>query len=456
MAGHMDESTKRPLKVFLCHASGDKLVVHDLYQSLIAEGWIEPWLDEEKLLPGQDWRIAIEKAVEDSDVVIVCLSNASVSKEGFVQKELRYASDIALEKPEETIFLIPLRLEECNVPRGLRSLQRVDLFEDHGFAMLLRSLKSRADKIEVKPEGDDTDGEPPKPPIPTKPGPQPTDRRSCYIYIIFSLIALSVVALFRPEIQALFRPPTITASPPLTSTATMVTSLHTTPTSITTPTKTPSQCKLPGTSNVFIVDQYYKPKQYMGDTGDIRKVAGGTPNPIQFEYITNGEGPHEWEYKYINMESNLNPAQFVGIMFIDSAGPGGTDPNNGYDLRGYKLIKWEARSIQGSVNVEFVIGGVTWNWDEQTKKMISAPYPDSIKSPISLLKPMLTPQWQEFEFVFRNEVEEEFLKCVVGVFGWVITWGDNGVKSIRNTDGIIIPENPKIFGIEIRNIRYEK
>lgn len=36
----------------------------ELYQKLRAESWIEPWLDEEELYPGQDWNMEIEKAVE--------------------------------------------------------------------------------------------------------------------------------------------------------------------------------------------------------------------------------------------------------------------------------------------------------------------------------------------------------------------------------------------------------
>ena len=223
------------------------------------------------------------------------------------------------------------------------------------------------------------------------------------------------------------------------------------------PTST-KECKSPGASNSFNVEQYYKPKQYMGDTGDIKKVAGGTPNPIQFEYTTNGDGPHQWENKYINMESNLNPAQFAGIMFIDSAGPGGTDPSNGYDLRGYRSIKWEARSAEDDIDVEveFVIGGVVWNWDEQTKRIIPAPYPDSIKSTISMGKHTLTPEWKVFEFVIQNKLEENSFQCVVGAFGWVITWGDNEVNWVLNDDGVSVAENPKTFEIEIRNIRYEK
>jgi hypothetical protein len=137
---------KRPLKVFLSYASQDKPVVHDLSRRLSDERWIETWLDVKRLLPGQDWRIKIEEAVEDSDIVIICLSSNSVTKEGYVQKELRYAREIALEKPEEAIFLVPLRLDECEVPRGLRFLQWVDYFgerKDESYTALIESLKLR-------------------------------------------------------------------------------------------------------------------------------------------------------------------------------------------------------------------------------------------------------------------------------------------------------------------------
>ncbi len=111
----MLDSTQRHLKVFLCHASADKPTVRELYHQLNAEGWIDAWLDEIKLLPGQEWDMEIEKAVEDADVVIVCISTRSVDKEGHVQKELRYVLNIADEKPEGSIFVIPLKLDDCIV-----------------------------------------------------------------------------------------------------------------------------------------------------------------------------------------------------------------------------------------------------------------------------------------------------------------------------------------------------
>jgi hypothetical protein len=144
----MHDSASRSLRIFLCHSSNDKPTVRELYQKLSAEGWMDVWLDEEKLLPGQDWDFEIDRALDTSDAVIVTLSTASVSTEGYVQKELRFALDIALEKPEGTIFILPVRLDDCEQPRKLRSIQGIDYFpsdrRELAYARLRRSLESRA------------------------------------------------------------------------------------------------------------------------------------------------------------------------------------------------------------------------------------------------------------------------------------------------------------------------
>ena len=51
--------------------------------------------------------------------------------------------DIADQQPEGMIFLIPIRIEECNVPERLRHLQWVDLFEKGGLGKLKRALRHR-------------------------------------------------------------------------------------------------------------------------------------------------------------------------------------------------------------------------------------------------------------------------------------------------------------------------
>jgi hypothetical protein len=80
-------------------------------------------------------------------VVAVCLSRASTTKEGFVQKEIRYALDELDSRPTGTILIVPVRLEDCDVPVRLRSWQWVDLFEEPGFDRLVSSLNAIAGSI---------------------------------------------------------------------------------------------------------------------------------------------------------------------------------------------------------------------------------------------------------------------------------------------------------------------
>ena len=140
----------RRLRVFLCHASADKSAVRDLCRRLRSDG-IALWLAEEDLLPGQDWQLEIPKAVRSSDAVIICLSSRAVTKAGYVQKEIKYALDVAEEQPEGAIFLIPLRLGRCEVPKRLRRWQWVDLFQEKGYERLLRALRERADHHQPTP-----------------------------------------------------------------------------------------------------------------------------------------------------------------------------------------------------------------------------------------------------------------------------------------------------------------
>ena len=48
-------------QIFLCHASEDKAQVRKVYQCLKRIDGFEPWLDEEDLLPGQDWGLVIPR-----------------------------------------------------------------------------------------------------------------------------------------------------------------------------------------------------------------------------------------------------------------------------------------------------------------------------------------------------------------------------------------------------------
>lgn len=104
--------------------------------------FVDPWLDEKELLPGQDWELEIKKAVKASDIVAVCLSHQA-SRPGYLHKEISYALDAAYEQPEGAIFVIPLLLESCEVPLRLAKWQWINLSEEGAYQQLIRAIDAR-------------------------------------------------------------------------------------------------------------------------------------------------------------------------------------------------------------------------------------------------------------------------------------------------------------------------
>jgi len=131
----------KKLLIFLSHASEDKPKVRNLCKRLREDGF-DPWLDKERLLPGQDWNLEIEKALRASDAILLCFSSLSVAKEGYIQREYKRAMKYLEEKPEGAIFVIPVRLDDCELPHFIREIQWVDYPADYD--RLLKSLQLRA------------------------------------------------------------------------------------------------------------------------------------------------------------------------------------------------------------------------------------------------------------------------------------------------------------------------
>ena len=135
-------------RIFLAHANEDKPRVKDLYHRLKADGF-SPWLDSEDLIPGQNWRTEIPKAIKSAAIFLACLSSQSINKHGYVQQELRRALSAYGDRPPGKIYLIPARLDDCQIPElefpelglKLRDLHWVDLFEADGFQKLVKAVQ---------------------------------------------------------------------------------------------------------------------------------------------------------------------------------------------------------------------------------------------------------------------------------------------------------------------------
>lgn len=135
---------KKP-RIFIAYASEDLEAVKKIYAGLKAHGFC-PWLDRKKLLPGQNWPRAIEAAIESSDYFVACFSRRSVMKHGTFQTELRFAIDCASRVPADDIFLIPVRLDDCELPRWMaRRLQYLNMFPDWkaGLQRLVKALSKQ-------------------------------------------------------------------------------------------------------------------------------------------------------------------------------------------------------------------------------------------------------------------------------------------------------------------------
>lgn len=147
---------EKPLSVFISYAREDGEHAQKLCSELKSLG-VDPWLDRDKLLPGQKWRAEIEFAIRKADFFIALLSFNSVGKRGYVQKELRLGIDILEQVPDSDIFLIPARIDGCEPSHeSLRELQWVDLFPnwDDGLKKIKAVLNFRIEATKEPHQGE--------------------------------------------------------------------------------------------------------------------------------------------------------------------------------------------------------------------------------------------------------------------------------------------------------------
>ena len=125
--------------VFISYAKEDRDKVLAIYRKLERRN-LKPWLDEYYLRPGCDWKMVVEETIRNCRFCLVLLSSKSVNKKGFVQKEISMALDVAEEIPKKDMFIIPVRLEDCEVPLRLKKWQWVDIYKRGGYNRLEKTL----------------------------------------------------------------------------------------------------------------------------------------------------------------------------------------------------------------------------------------------------------------------------------------------------------------------------
>ena len=127
------ERSPRGAKVFISHSSHDKTFVKSLAVDL-ANGGHQPWVDEWEILAGESIPERIGTGIEDADFVLVVLSKFSVESE-WVERE--WQTKYWTEVNERHIQVIPVLIDDCEIPTLLRQKKYVDFREDYASAIEL-------------------------------------------------------------------------------------------------------------------------------------------------------------------------------------------------------------------------------------------------------------------------------------------------------------------------------
>jgi hypothetical protein len=135
--------------VFLSYASPDRDRVIPIYDFLLDNDFT-PWIDAKQLLPGQNWEFEVNKALDSALLIIIFVSENSVNRTGYVQKELRIALSKLQEHPIHHIYVIPVILDRnASIPPQLSGLQYIYFDTPDFHSRLLDALKYQLHQVGI-------------------------------------------------------------------------------------------------------------------------------------------------------------------------------------------------------------------------------------------------------------------------------------------------------------------
>lgn len=123
-------------KVFISYRRKDTKTVKILVDTLKKKG-LDIWWDQESIKPGTIWKNEIRKGIEGGAYFIACFSKSYNDSNSEMNEELFLAIERLRRFPQNTSFLIPVKLDNCSIPhfdlfasKTLSDIQFVDLYKD--------------------------------------------------------------------------------------------------------------------------------------------------------------------------------------------------------------------------------------------------------------------------------------------------------------------------------------
>ena len=145
----MDTNLSNNPKAFISHASEDKNRFVDAFAEALTNIGIDPWYDKWEIKAGDSLVSKIfDEGIKDATVFVIVLSENSVAKP-WVKEELSAA---VVKRIQEKCLLIPVQLDDCEIPVALRHIKWVVIEDLENWQEQLDEIKHSVFEVNLKPK----------------------------------------------------------------------------------------------------------------------------------------------------------------------------------------------------------------------------------------------------------------------------------------------------------------
>lgn len=138
--------------IFLSYSSPDCDAVREFHDYLYSRNY-NVWFDKRKLKPGQNWDFEIKRALKAASIIVVFISNCSVDRRGYAQREIRLALEQAETRLVDDIYVIPVLLDpDVVIPQQIADIQVIRATEEDRFEVLTSAIDHQFERMEEQNE----------------------------------------------------------------------------------------------------------------------------------------------------------------------------------------------------------------------------------------------------------------------------------------------------------------
>lgn len=127
------------INIFLSYAREDFKRVKKYFNILSKEKNFAPWMDKINIRSGKKWEREIFKAINKSQIILFFISKNSLKADKYFHKEMLEA--LLNKKKNENVIIIPVLLEQSNIPAQLQAYHGVELYKDNGLQKVVDDIK---------------------------------------------------------------------------------------------------------------------------------------------------------------------------------------------------------------------------------------------------------------------------------------------------------------------------